>query len=413
MKQRLIKILSWKHAWLAAILLASFILHFALLWHPAEMVLDEVYYIEKGARIYLEQGDLQQAEHPPLSKFLITAGMVIFGDNPLGWRSMVGLFGLGAIFFFYLILRHFKLSNLTTNIATTLFAFENSTFLMASVAMLDIFNVTFMLAGFWAYLSRRYPLAVLFLMLSALCKLTGLFGIAAIGLHWLFFRRDLVLQLAISGLIAYVGAIGLVPVFEYFLTGEWSNPFTRVYVLFTVPGTITFANSSHPSALHPWEWVLEYHVMPFWWSPQYLSGVTGTVWISTLPIFAWTAWFGLRRRNEAAFFAAAWIFATLIVWIILGFITDRLTYIFYFVPIVGGVLLGLAVAMDQAIAWAKRPRQLLLTMGDPPRLGDRLRAWARRRNWRRTIYIFVGLFVIVHLGFFLAMSPFTDWWSAG
>ncbi|MEL7563028.1 phospholipid carrier-dependent glycosyltransferase [Dehalogenimonas sp. 4OHTPN] len=440
---------AWKHAWLAAILIGSMILHLGLLWHPNELVLDEQYYVV-AARDYLVQGDLHQPEHPPLAKLVITTGMQIFGDNPFGWRFFPAVFGVGAIFFFYLILRQFPLSQTAVNIAVSLFAFENATFLMASVAMLDIFNVTFMLAGFWAYLARKYPLAVLFLLLSALCKLTGLFPVIAIALHWLVFRRDKVLILAISGLAAYAGAILAVPGLEYLLTGDWSNPFSRINHLFTVPGTITFENSTHPSALHPWQWVLGYYIMPFWWSPQYLSAVTPTVWAITLPGFAWTSWLAWRRRGETAFFAAAWIFATLVVWIILGAITDRITYIFYFVPIVGGVLLAFALFFDNAWAWVRgTPRKIRGLMPEGVGIGDRdpiketntetnamtpaggqtsgdfppvppeeyvhesqppKPGWWTLVRRRRLFFIGMGLFITIHLGFFLALSPFTNWW---
>ena len=407
-KTQLKRFIAWKHAWVAVILAATLILHLGLLWFPKDLVLDEAYYVV-GARDYLVQGELHQPEHPPLSKFFIAAGMQVFGDNPFGWRIMSGVFGVGAIFFFYLILRHFKLSNAATNIAATLFAFENSTFLMASVGMLDIFNVTFMLAGFWAYLARKYPLAVAFLLLATLSKLTGLFGIIAIGLHWLVFRRDQALKLAVYALVAYVAAILLVPGIEYILTGELGNPLERANHLIAVPGTITFANSTHPSALHPWQWVLGYHIMPFFWSPQYLSAVTPTVWALTLPAFVWTSWLGWRRRNETAVFAAAWIFATLILWIIIGAITDRITYIFYFVPIVGGVILAIALFMDLALKWAQKPRQLVLPV-DRPKFKIRLKAWARRRNWLRIVRVCIVLFVIAHLGLFFAFSPFNAWW---
>ncbi|KTB47863.1 phospholipid carrier-dependent glycosyltransferase [Dehalogenimonas alkenigignens] len=430
---------AWKYAWLAAVLIGSMILHLGLLWHPDELVLDEQYYVV-AARDYLVQGDLHQPEHPPLAKLVITAGMQVFGDNPFGWRFFPAVFGTGAIFFFYLILRQFPLSNAAVNIAVGLFAFENATFLMASVAMLDIFNVTFMLAGFWAYLARKYPLAVLFLLLSALCKLTGLFPVIAIASHWLVFRRDKVLVLAISGLAAYAGAILAVPGLEYLLTDDWSNPFSRINHLFTVPGTITFENSSHPSALHPWQWVLGYYIMPFWWSPQYLSAVTPTVWAMTLPGFVWTSWLAWRRRDETAFFAAAWIFATLIVWIILGAITDRITYIFYFVPIVGGVLLAFALFFDKAWAWTTEAAPGVQksipagadtanlepitvscdendittnseseTEGAHPVLTSKPKWWTTVRR-RRLFFIGMGILITVHLAFFLALSPFTNWW---
>ena len=408
-KTLLKRFIAWKHAWLFVILLSSLILHFGLLWYPKDLVLDEQYYVV-GSRDYLVQGELHQPEHPPLGKFIITVGMFVFGDNQLGWRVMPVLFGVGAIFFFYLILRQLKLSNTATNIATALFAFETSTFTMASVAMLDIFNVTFMLAGFWAYLARKYPLAILFLLMSTLVKLTGLLGIVVIGLHWLFFRRDKVLLLAAAGLIAYVAAILLVPGFEYILTGEWGNPLTRAGHLITVPGTITFANSTHPSAVHPWQWVLGYHVMPFWWTPQYLVAVTPTVWAATLPAFAWTSWLSWRRRSEPAVFAAAWIFATLILWIIIGGITNRITYIFYFVPIIGGVILSIALFIDKAMTWAKQPRQLRMMLDARPKFKEKFLAWARRRNWRRIVNVTIVLFVAAHLILFFLFSPFNEWW---
>ena len=162
MKDRLRRFRRWPHFWLAVIIIVSALGHFGLMWFPDELVLDEQYYVE-GARAYLEGGELQQPEHPPLGKAFITAGIWLFGDNQFGWRLMPIVFGLLAVFFFYLICRELKFSETVTNILTALFAFENSVFLMASVAMLDIFSIALMLGGFWAYLARKYPLAVAFL----------------------------------------------------------------------------------------------------------------------------------------------------------------------------------------------------------------------------------------------------------
>ena len=384
-KDKLRRFRRWPHFWLAAILIASALLHLGLMWFPDELVLDEQYYIE-GARTYLQGGELQQPEHPPLGKALITAGVWLFGDNQFGWRFMPMVFGLLSIFFFYLICLELKLSSAVTNIVTALFAFENSVFLMASVAMLDIFSIALMLGGFWAYLARKYPLAVAFLVFAVLCKLTAFFGIAAIGLHWLFFRRDRMLTLAASGLGAYFAIMLLIPVIEFVLTGDWQNPLHRIADIFSIPTTITFENSSHPSAVHPWQWVLGYQVMPFWWNPQYISAVNPTIWALTLPAFFYTAWLGLKKRHETAFFAAAWIFATLIVWIVIGYITDRITYIFYFPPIVGGVALGLGVFMEKALDWGRQRERLKL------------------------VYRLIAIFLVAHLLFFLALSPFTSLW---
>ncbi|MDV2989634.1 MAG: glycosyltransferase family 39 protein [Dehalogenimonas sp.] len=385
MKEKLRSFRRWPHFWLAVIITVSALLHLGLMWFPNELVLDEQYYIE-GARSYLEGGALQQPEHPSLGKAFITAGVWLFGDNQFGWRFMPVLFGLAAILFFYLICRELKLSPTVTNIVTALFAFENSAFLMASVAMLDIFSIALMLGGFWAYLGRRYPLAAAILVLALLCKLTAALGIVAVGLHWLFFRRDRLLTVAASGLVAYLGIMALIPLTEVVLTGTWNNPFTRIGEIIYIPTTITFENSSHPSAIHPWQWVLTYQVMPFWWTPQYISAINPTIWLATLPTFFFTAWLGLSKKQEAAYFAAAWIFTTLIVWIILGFITDRITYIFYFAPVAGGVALAIGVFMDKAVNWGQE------------------------RGRGRLVTRLIAVFVIIHLLFFLALSPFTGLW---
>ena len=157
-------------------------------------------------------------------------------------------------------------------------------------------------------------------------------------------------------------------------------------MLLNTPTTITFENSTHPSAVRPWQWILGYQVMPFWWSPQYISAVNPTVWALTIPAFCYTAWLGIRRKQETAFFAAAWILATLGVWLIAGFIFDRITYIFYFAPVVGGVIIALGVFLEKAIEWG------------------------RSRDRLKMVYRLITVFVVLHLLFFLALSPFTGLW---
>ena len=117
-----------------------------------------------------------------------------------------------------------------------------------------------------------------------------------------------------------------------------------------------------------------------------------------------------RRRNEAAVFAAAWIFATLILWIIIGGITNRITYIFYFTPIIGGIILGLALFIDKAVEWARRPRQLFLKLYDKPKFKESFIAWSRRRNWRKIFNVSLVLFMIIDIILFWVFSPFNWLW---
>ena len=82
------------------------------------------------------------------------------------------------------------MSRVASNIATFLLAFENLTFLMDSVAMLDVFCVTFMLAAFLLYVNRRYISSGIAIGLSALAKLNGALALPVVFIHWVFSRQQ-------------------------------------------------------------------------------------------------------------------------------------------------------------------------------------------------------------------------------
>ncbi|MEM2992102.1 MAG: hypothetical protein QW467_02360, partial [Candidatus Caldarchaeum sp.] len=48
------------------------------------LVFDEAHYVPAVRKLL--RGESVNHEHPPLSKLLIAASMLVFGDNPLGWR---------------------------------------------------------------------------------------------------------------------------------------------------------------------------------------------------------------------------------------------------------------------------------------------------------------------------------------
>ncbi|HEY6965143.1 MAG TPA: phospholipid carrier-dependent glycosyltransferase, partial [Erythrobacter sp.] len=68
---------------------------------PSKLYFDEVHYIP-AAREFVSLftqgfGDYRNREHPLLAKELIAVGMLVFGDNPLGWRIVPWLSGVLAL----------------------------------------------------------------------------------------------------------------------------------------------------------------------------------------------------------------------------------------------------------------------------------------------------------------------------
>ena len=87
------------------IALASFVLRLVNLGSTKGFIFDEVYYVD-GARDLLKFGvevsgsNPEFIVHPPVGKWLIGAGIAIFGDNEFGWRFATALIGTLLILVF-------------------------------------------------------------------------------------------------------------------------------------------------------------------------------------------------------------------------------------------------------------------------------------------------------------------------
>ncbi|MGH7426620.1 MAG: hypothetical protein ACREJP_10710, partial [Candidatus Methylomirabilales bacterium] len=65
------------------------------------MIFDETYYAKDaclyaglGQQVCKSPGPAEQSfVHPPLGKWLIAAGIKIFGYTPFGWRASAAIFG--------------------------------------------------------------------------------------------------------------------------------------------------------------------------------------------------------------------------------------------------------------------------------------------------------------------------------
>jgi predicted membrane-bound dolichyl-phosphate-mannose-protein mannosyltransferase len=370
---------TWQYIGLVAIVILSLVLHFILIAFPNDLVLDEVYYVGE-ARHAIEGSELERLEHPPLGKLFTLCGMLIFGDNPIGWRMFPVLFSTLGIVFFYLICRELKLPYWASNLATALFAFENLSFVLGSVAMLDVYSLSFMLGSFYFYLHRHYPMSGLFIAFSMLAKLTGVLAIGPIFIHWIIFRRKELLPFTGSILVAYTAFLLFLPCMEYLLTSEWSNPLLRTSSMIATATSLNLNDYSHPSATRPWEWLLGFQIMPFWYVPQYLAAISPTIWAISIPNVFYMGWQAIKR-DEISLFISGWFTAAYLIWIPISLILERITYIYYFYPAVGAVCLGFGFAATKL--YELRPKLAI------------------------TIII---IYLLFHVGFFVSLSPFTQWW---
>lgn len=130
-----------------------------------EMIpLDEVHYVPDARDVvrFGTESDIRVPEHdgayvvhPPVGKWFIALGMVVFGDRPFGWRAFGCLFAIAGIVMVYALARRLWRSPWWAAFAALLLAVDGLWFVQARVAMLDIYAATFTLAGVWLVVEAR------------------------------------------------------------------------------------------------------------------------------------------------------------------------------------------------------------------------------------------------------------------
>ncbi len=380
-RQLLYRFARWEYLGLTLLVLASFAMHFGIIGTPPEPMFDEQHYIPDAQAIVEGHGEIRR-EHPPLGQAMIAGGIILFGDNAIGWRFFPVVFGGFGIIFFYLICGRLGMGQWAALPATFLYTFEVLAFVQSSIAMLDVFSVTFMLAAFWLYLRGSYALSGTAICLSTLAKLTGAMGLLVIVAHWLMAKRDRSIRFSFSMMLAPLLFLAMLPVLDYVLTGQIVNPLGRSIGMLTASSGVTFSDVVHPSASRPWEWLLVTEMIPYWWEPPYIATISYTVSVLIIPTMAYMS-YEARKGNAIGLFAVAWFACTYLIWIPLSIITDRMTFVYYFYPTIGAVCLGLGWAIFRLIG-------------------------ARKANGsRRFRLVIIGTicYLVLHLAIFVIITP--------
>jgi predicted membrane-bound dolichyl-phosphate-mannose-protein mannosyltransferase len=363
-------------------------MHFSIITHPAEPIFDEKHYVA-DARSILQGHDTLRPEHPPLGKLLIASGIFLFGDNPFGWRLFSVIFGTICIILFYLICCQLMMPKIASILATSLLALDSLSFVQASVAMLDVFSLAFMLLSFWLYLKGKYLLSGVAVGLSALAKLSGALALPAILLHWLLARRTRPRQFVPSIFLAPVSFMLLMPLFDFAVSGQFLNPIGRVKTIFSLSGSLTFANTTYEAISRPWDWILRPEIMTYWYDPQYIAAISFTIWALIIPSVLYMA-FRAKRGDNAGLFGISWFASTYLLWIPVSIITDRISFVYYFYPTVGAICIGLGLGLSRLIAiWQTRNTGKL----------------------RQAAMLAVVVYLLLHVSVFVILSPLSTGWS--
>jgi dolichyl-phosphate-mannose--protein O-mannosyl transferase len=232
---------------------------------PKGLVFDEIYYVD-GARDYLKfgvevtKGAPEFVVHPPVGKWLIAAGIKLFGNNEFGWRIAVAIAGTLTIYLTARIAQRIFHENKWANLAALLMVLDGLNLVMSRTALLDIFLTLFVLLSVNAWLKGRYLNFAIYLGLAMGCKWSALYFIIVFLLLELLINRDLlrVINVGITSIGVY-----LLTWFGWFSSSlGWdrdsrSNPISSLlYYHKEMLGFHTGLTEKHSYQANPWSWIV-------------------------------------------------------------------------------------------------------------------------------------------------------------
>lgn len=348
---------------LAFVLLLGGLVRFINLSSPAELVFDEVYYVN-GAQDYLKNGvetDGAKPEfivHPPVGKWAIAAGIKIFGDNSFGWRFSAALVGTLSIFLIFLVARRLFDSYFLALLAAALTAIDGLHIVMSRTALLDIFLMFFILLGFLLVLYERNILAALAFGLALGTKWSALYFIAAILIYLVITRKRVPYSYLIIIPITYIASW-----FGWFLSDKgWSRNFSSNPIISWLHYHREMLNfhtgltTEHSYQANPWNWLILGRPTSFFYSTpkscgqsncsqEILAMGTPLIWWSGVFALAITLGYFLYRREKVALLILIGVAANYLPWF---FFQKRTMFYFYSIAFQPFLILSIVYVVAKA-----------------------------------------------------------------
>jgi len=231
---------------------------------------------------------------------------------------------------------------------------------------------------------------------------------------WAAYSRPIIFILSMA--LAPIAFFLLYGVFDMIIWAKWI-PFVvwghwdqgivgDIKNALTQTGSIKFSYGGAFPA-RPWEWILSptgsfyfygwlFHpenyeniMLPYWWTPSYIGMLSPSLWLSGLTVIPFAIWKSFKKSN-VAIFIVCWVIGTWLVWVPLFLATNRITYMFYYLPTVGAIALGTALILTAFLD----------------------KAQARAKGFRRHFLELLAVsFLIFHLLSFCVLSPLHLWLS--
>lgn len=331
---------------------------------PHMIVFDEVHYVAAARTLLALSGPIN-IEHPLLGKELIAASMLMFGDNPFGWRFASTIAGAATI------AGAFALAQVMTGrlraglLAAVLTLLGFTVYVQARIAMLDTFMLAFLLWGIVALAASmrsgrvtHWTAGAALLGLATACKWAAAPYVAAAGVAFLLLRRGRGDRWPGMRTVPALALLGGVSVAVYFLTFlpaffYTSDPLTVGRLLpfqYEMYQRQTQVLPAHTYQSSWWTWPLL--IRPIWYLYEPADGAQRGILLIGNPAVMWgglmavaACLMGWVKRGAMRLLAPAmlWTFAVGI----FAIIPKSLGFYYYYYPASVFIAVTTAVALDE------------------------------------------------------------------
>lgn len=360
------------------------------LWNldsPKGKIFDEIYYatnahslLQNGVEIDSKNGLAQFIVHPPTGKWLIAAGIKVFGYNEFGWRFASALVGAISIVLMYFTAKKLFNNQLLSLFATALISLDGLHLVHSRIALLDIFLLLFIQIAVLAFLNSRYWISALALGLACSVKWSGLYVLIALAFYVLIldFRRNRYLgsqfpfrEMLRKNLVIRFLQFGAFPFFIYIASwfswftsnNGWdrkysSNPLLSLWHYHAeILNFHTKLTDAHPYSANPWSWLIQGRPTSFFYAtPKNCGGAScsqeilamGTPilwWAATLALLV-TIGFWISKRELQAEILLVVISASYLPWFA---IQERTMFSFYAIAFEPFILLTLVYVLSKIL----------------------------------------------------------------
>ncbi len=291
---------------LVGILIIASLLRFTNISNPPTYIFDEVYHTFT-AREYLNNHKeawewwttppkdvAYEWTHPPVAKYGMVIGMLLFGENSTGWRLGSALAGVISIYGIYLLVKELTASKNIALFSAFLVSIEGLHIAQSRIAMNDMYMMVFFIFALYSAVKTRWKLSAILYGLSLASKWSALYGVVPLAYIYAYqYFKDYKNIRSIVYHIFFALRLLLISVFVYVITftpfilaghtwAQWWELHRQMWYYHT------HLVATHGYQSTPLEWIFD--VRPVWYYVKYGTGVLANIYAIGNPIILW---FGL------------------------------------------------------------------------------------------------------------------------